>query len=74
MAEKAATAKKESLNPAKFVGEVRQEMKRVTWPDRQETFTSTAVVLVLIVLSALFFTVVDWTIGSVVQVILGIGK
>jgi preprotein translocase subunit SecE len=74
MAEKALPAKKESVNPVQFVTEVRQEMKRVTWPSQRETMISTVMVLVLIVLSALFFTVTDTVIGTVVQAILGIGK
>lgn len=58
-------------NPAKFVREVRQEMNKVTWPTRKETTVSTIMVLVLTVISALFFLLVDWLSGAFVQFFLG---
>lgn len=60
------------LNPAKFVREVRQEMDKVTWPSRKETLISTAMVLVLATIAATFFVFVDWIIGSLVRMIIGI--
>lgn len=67
------TAKKESFNPAQFIREVRQEMSKVTWPTRKETMVSTAVVLVLIMVAAVFFLVADTLIASAVKMILGFG-
>jgi preprotein translocase subunit SecE len=60
-------------NPAKFVREVRQEAARVTWPTRKETMISTAMVLVLTLISAIFFLVTDNLIAWGVQFILGLG-
>ena len=60
------------INPAKFVREVRQEMDKVTWPTRKETTVSTIMVLALVTAAATFFVVVDWAIGTLVRVILGI--
>ena len=59
------------LNPAKFVREVRQEMNKVTWPSRKETTVSTTMVLIMVVISALFFLVVDWTVSNLVKIFLG---
>jgi len=61
-----------SLNPAKFIREVRQEMRRVSWPSRKETWVSTAMVLVLVALASVFFVVVDLVAGSVIHSIIGI--
>lgn len=61
-------------NPAKFMREVRQETKKVTWPTRRETLVSTAMVLVLTTIAALFFLLVDNIIGWGVQFILGLGS
>ncbi len=61
-----------ALNPAKFVREVRQEMRRVTWPTRKETIVSTVTVLVLVAIASILFLVVDMLAGSVVRAILGI--
>jgi preprotein translocase subunit SecE len=59
-------------SPAKFIREVRQEMGKVVWPTRKETVTSSIMVLVLVMISALFFTLVDKIIFSLVNAILGI--
>nr|MBN67141.1 preprotein translocase subunit SecE [Rickettsiales bacterium] len=60
-------------NPAKFVREVRQETNKVIWPTRKETMVSVAMVLVLTLLSALFFLVVDNVVSAAVQYVLGLG-
>ena len=60
-------------NPAKFIREVRQEAHKVTWPTRKETLVSTAMVLVLTSLAAVFFLVVDNVASWGVQSLLGIG-
>ena len=62
------------MNPAKFIREVRLEAGRVTWPSRKETTVSTTLVLVLVLISALFFLAVDWGIAQVVGKILGFGQ
>jgi preprotein translocase subunit SecE len=61
-----------ALNPAKFVREVRQEMKRVTWPTRKETTLSTGMVLLVVTFASILFLVVDMIAGSAIQWILGI--
>ncbi len=46
-------------NILQYFREVRQEALKVTWPNRRETAISTAMVVVMVLLSALFFFVVD---------------
>lgn len=46
-------------NPFEFVQQVREETRKVTWPSRRETMISTAMVMVMVVLAAVFFLVVD---------------
>ena len=46
-------------SPARFVQEVRQEIRKVTWPTRKETLVSTAMVFVMVAIAALFFFAVD---------------
>lgn len=62
------------INPAKFVREVRQEVKKVVWPTRKETMVSTAMVLVIALIAAIFFLLVDSLIGMSVRAILGLGN
>jgi preprotein translocase subunit SecE len=61
-----------TINPAKFIREVRQEMKRVSWASRKETWVSTLMVLFLVAFASLFFVVVDVIAGSVIRSIIGI--
>ncbi|MGI9521079.1 MAG: preprotein translocase subunit SecE [Hyphomicrobiaceae bacterium] len=62
------------FNPFQFAQEVRQETAKVTWPTRKETWITTAAVLVMVVLSALFFMVADQALGFLVSLLLGIGR
>jgi preprotein translocase subunit SecE len=61
------------MNPAKFIREVRQEVSKVVWPTRKETMTSTGMVLVLVLMSAVFFWFIDSVIAWIVKIILGLG-
>ena len=61
-----------ALNPAKFIREVRQEMKKVTWPTRKETLVSTSMVLILAILAAIFFVTIDWLIHMAINAVLGL--
>ncbi len=61
-----------TLNPAKFIREVRQEMEKVTWPTRKETMVSTMMVLMLATATAAFFVLVDTIISAVIRLLLGI--
>ena len=61
------------MNPAKFVREVRQEAGKVVWPTRKETLVSTVMILVLLVISSLFFLLVDNLSSMGVKAILGLG-
>ena len=40
-------------SPAVFVRQVRQELQKVTWPQRRDTFISSAIVILLIILFSL---------------------
>ena len=42
-----------------YVGEVRGEMRHVTWPGRQEIYGTTVVVIITVFVFGLFFFVVD---------------
>ena len=56
---------KKKINPAQFVRQVRQEMQKVTWPEKKDTFISSTIVIVLVILFSLFFLLTDqiWSIG-----------
>ena len=60
--------------PIEFFSQVRQEMRKVTWPTRKETTITTAMVFVMVILAAIFFLVVDLVLSFGVQKILGLGS
>ena len=61
-----------ALNPVKFLQEVRQEVSKVTWPTRNETFISTLMVLGMVALASIFFLLADQIISWIIQTVLDI--
>ena len=53
-----------------FFQEFKTEMKKVTWPGRKDTVSSTAVVIVTVLVIVGFLGLVDFALGKVVQSIL----
>ena len=50
-----------------FLSEVRNELKRVTWPSRNEVYATTVVVIVVSIFFGLYLFVLDFGVNSVVQ-------
>ena len=63
---------KKKKSPALFVRQVRQELQKVTWPEKRDTFISSAIVILLIVLFSLFFLFTDqiwsYSIKKIIQI------
>jgi preprotein translocase subunit SecE len=53
-----------------FLTEVRNEMKRVTWPTRREVYATTIVVILVSIFFGLYLWVVDLTLSSAIHWIL----
>ena len=60
-------------SPAQFMRQVRQEGSKVTWPTRRETGISTVMVLVMTVIAALFFLLIDQVLAFAVRLVFGFG-
>lgn len=58
---------------AQFFREVKTELKKVTWPSRKQTISSTGVVLVLVILVAIFLGGVDFILSWLLKQVLGLG-
>jgi preprotein translocase subunit SecE len=69
-----AHAPKKRTNPVQFFREVRAEAKKITWPSRRETWITTVMVLIMVVITSIFFLVVDAGLGIGVTWLLSIGK
>ncbi|MCK6255175.1 preprotein translocase subunit SecE [Fictibacillus sp. KIGAM418] len=63
-------AEKTRKSPAKFLSDVKKEMKKVSWPKRDELIRYTTITLVTVVLMAIFFWAVDLGISKLIELIL----
>lgn len=59
-------------NPITFFQQVRSEVRKVTWPARNEVVISTIMVLVLVAFASIFFLVADQVISWLVTFMLSI--
>ena len=67
-------AQKKKTSPALFVRQVRQELQKVTWPEKKDTFITFAIVLILIILFSLFFVLTDQIWSFSIKKIIQIGS
>jgi|TARA_B110000438_G_C15377429_1_gene463260 preprotein translocase subunit SecE len=65
---------KKKTSPALFVRQARQELQKVTWPEKRDTFLSSAIVILLIVLFSLFFLLTDQIWSFSIKKIIQIGS
>ena len=65
---------KKKTSPAQFVRQVRQEMQKVTWPERKDVFISSAIVILLIFLFSIFFLLTDQLWAFSIKKIIQIGS
>lgn len=55
------------LKVGKFIGQVKIEMKKVSWPSRHELINSTIVVLASVIFLSLFIGVCDLILSRVIN-------
>ncbi len=66
-------APKKAFNPVQFFREVRAEGRKITWPTRRETWITTAMVMIMVVITAVFFFLVDLGLSVSITQILKLG-
>ncbi len=54
----------------KFLGEVKVELKKVAWPDKDELIGSTSVVIVTVLLLAIYIGIWDFPLAKFVRVLI----
>ena len=65
-----AQAPKKKTNPVQFFREVRAEARKITWTSRKETWITSVMVAIMVLLAALFFWGVDTLLRLVISAIL----
>jgi preprotein translocase subunit SecE len=75
-----AAPKKAGFNPVRwitnapqFFKEVRAEARKTTWTSPKETWITSVMVFIMVVLATLFFFGVDWAVSMIVQQVIKIG-
>ena len=56
-------APKKKTNPVQFMKEVRAEARKITWTSRRETWITSVMVFIMVLLAAIFFFVTDLGLG-----------
>lgn len=59
------------INIRNFFDEVKNELEKVTWPDRDLTVGTTVVVLILVIVMSVFLGVVDIALAKLIQYLVG---
>jgi len=55
---------------SQFFREVRNELKKVSWPSRKEAMGSTSIVIILVLIIAAYLGLVDFGLGRIVRLLL----
>jgi len=66
--------RRKRVSPFRFLQEVREETRKVTWPSRKETAVTTTMVFIMVAIASVFFLVADQIIRLAVTFVLGIGS
>jgi preprotein translocase subunit SecE len=53
-----------------FFREVRIEIKKISWPQRNETIASTSIVIIIVLVIGLFLGIVDVGLARIIKIIL----
>ena len=69
-----APAPKKKTSIPQFFSEVRAEGRKIVWPSRKETWITSVMVFIMVVIAAAFFWIVDAGLSMGSQFILGIGR
>lgn len=54
-------------SPIQFLRQVKQEVKKVTWPSKKEVTRATIMVLIIVTIASTFFFFVDQIFGAIVR-------
>ena len=69
-----APVAKPRTSPAQFASQVRAEARKIVWPSRKETWVTSVMVFIMVLLAAAFFWIVDTGLGFASRYILALGQ
>jgi len=68
------TTPKVRTSPFQFLGQVRAEGRKIVWPSRKETWITSVMVFIMVLLAAAFFWIVDLVLGMGFERIISFGS
>ncbi|MGH7848596.1 MAG: preprotein translocase subunit SecE [Candidatus Binatia bacterium] len=54
---------------SEFFKEAWQELKKVHWPSRKETYAATAVVIIVVLIMVLYLAVIDYALTRAIEAV-----
>lgn len=69
-----APAPKKRTSIPQFASQVRAEGRKIVWPTWKETWITSMMVFIMVVVATVFFAVVDFGLTRLSQVVLAIGQ
>jgi preprotein translocase subunit SecE len=63
----------QKTSPIEFFKQVRQEINKISWPTQKEVVITGVMVLIMVLISAIFFLIVDLGASKLIQSILSLG-
>jgi preprotein translocase subunit SecE len=69
-----APAPKKRTSIPQFASQVRAEARKIVWPSRKETWITSVMVFIMVIIATVFFAVVDFGLTRLSQVVLAIGQ
>ncbi len=61
---------KKRVSPAQFLREVDAERRKVTWTSWKETWITSVMVGIMVLMTAIFFFAIDWIMGMGISAVL----
>lgn len=69
-----APALKKKTSIPQFFSQVRAEARKIVWPSRKETWITSVMVFIMVMIAAAFFWIVDTGLGFASRLILSLGQ
>ncbi|CAN5281775.1 preprotein translocase subunit SecE [soil metagenome] len=70
----APAAPKKKTSIPQFASQVRAEARKIVWPSRKETWITSVMVFIMVLIATAFFWIVDTGLGFISRYILAIGQ
>ena len=66
--------KKPRVSVPQFINQVNAERRKIVWPSRKETWITSVMVFIMVVIATVFFAVVDFGLTKLSQFVLALGQ